>query len=105
MSEIKLVKRVKYSDDVWKALLEAGWGLQEALQFVNCIPDAEPVTSEWVWDDDAIDWGIGAYVCKRCHGRNDNINVGKQGNPYAWVGSQFCPKCGAKMKGANDETD
>lgn len=65
--------------------------------------EQEPAT--WVWDDDAIDWGLGAWVCSRCHGRNANIHAGKPGydnsisaNPYAWAGAQYCPNCGAPMR-------
>lgn len=65
--------------------------------------EQEPAT--WVWDDDAIDWGLGAWVCSRCHGRNANIHAGKPGyddsvcaNPYSWAGAQYCPNCGAPMR-------
>ena len=30
-------------------------------------------TSEWVWNENAIDWGLGAWVCRICGCRNDNI--------------------------------
>lgn len=67
--------------------------------------DAEPVRhGRWVWNNDAIDWNIGDWVCSECGGRNENIHTGKPGtiegfgtNPYIWAGSQFCPNCGAKM--------
>ena len=59
----------------------------------------------WIWDNDAVDWGLGAWVRSECHGRNENIHAGKPGRddtigkyPYAWAGSQFCPNCGAKME-------
>lgn len=57
---------------------------------------------EWMWDDNAIDWGIGAWVCSNCHGRNDNIYAVKNTDPYIWVGSQYCPNCGARMDGRSD---
>lgn len=54
-------------------------------------------TSEWVWDDDAIDWGIGAWVCKSCHCRNDNIPHQSKWYPYNWAGTKYCPNCGKRM--------
>ena len=73
--------------------------------------DAEPVRhGKWVWNNDAIDWNIGDWVCSECGGRNENIHAGKPGtvdgfgtNPYIWTGSQFCPNCGAKMDGGKDD--
>lgn len=69
--------------------------------------EQEPAT--WVWDNDAIDWGLGAWVCSRCHGRN-NIHAGRPGyddsisaNPYAWSGAQYCPHCGAPMHERKEE--
>ena len=60
----------------------------------------------WVWDENAIDWNIGAWVCSKCGSRNDNIHAGKPGedisstsNPYMWKGSNFCPNCGIPMGG------
>lgn len=69
----------------------------------------EVVHGEWVWDDNAIDWGLGAWVCSRCRTKNENIGAGKPGydhsvgrNPYAWAGSKYCPQCGVKMGGGTD---
>ena len=72
---------------------------------IERIGKLEPVRhGKWVWNNDAIDYGIGAWVCSECLGRNENIHAGKPGtiegfgtNPYIWAGSQFCPYCGAKM--------
>ena len=72
---------------------------------IERIGKLEPVRhGKWVWNNDAIDYGIGAWVCSECLGRNENIHTGKPGtiggfgtNPYIWAGSQFCPNCGSKM--------
>ena len=54
---------------------------------------------KWEWNDHAIDWGLGAWVCSECHGRNENIRAGKSGNPNVWSGSKYCPNCGVRMEG------
>lgn len=42
--------------------------------------DVEPDRhSEWVWDNDGIDFNIGAWVCRECRQRNENIHAGKPG--------------------------
>lgn len=90
----ELVKALNYDRDQYMK----GYAAGKALSNVTF--------SEWVWDAAAIDWGIGAWVCKRCHCRNDNIPSLRNENPYAWAGSKFCPECGAKMKGGGvDEVD
>lgn len=73
--------------------------------------DAEPTQhGRWVWNNDAMDWNIGAWVCSECGGRNENIHAVKPGtdkilmsNPYVWSGSQYCPNCGAKMDGKDGD--
>mgnify|MGYP003294906279 CR=1 FL=1 len=65
--------------------------------------NVRPVESaEWIWNKDAVDWGLGAWVCSVCGVKNDNIprtlNFGKvQVNPYCWTGNKYCPNCGRKM--------
>lgn len=43
MSEIKLVKRVKYAGDVHTALMKLGWDAETAASFLDSIPDANAV--------------------------------------------------------------
>lgn len=58
-------------------------------------------TSEWVWNEDAIDWGLGAWVCKICGCRNDNIPNQSKWYPYNWAGTKYCPNCGRRMLPSN----
>lgn len=52
----------------------------------------------WVYDPNAIDWGMGGWVCNLCGNRNNNLPILQQDcNPYLYAGSQYCPACGAKM--------
>ena len=67
---------------------------------INGLPavDAEPVRhGKWIYDPDANDWGIGGYVCSECHAKNENLPCGKVANPMMFVGTKYCPYCGAKM--------
>jgi len=60
--------------------------------------EAEPVVyGKWEWNENAIDWGLGAWVCSKCYSTNDNIHARRDGNPLFWKGSQRCPVCGARM--------
>lgn len=52
----------------------------------------------WVYDPNAIDWGLGGWICNLCGHRNDNLpNNQPDSNPYIYAGSRYCPACGAKM--------
>lgn len=65
--------------------------------------DAEPVRhGEWIYDPNATDWGIGGYVCSECHTKNNNLPCNEFKNPLRFVGSNFCPHCGARMDGGTD---
>lgn len=71
------------------------------------LPSAEPKRGKWIYDENGMDWNLGAWVCSECHCRNDNIPPAiKFGNEYKriadpnmWQGSRFCPNCGADMRG------
>ena len=81
------------------------WDGHTPAQAIERIRKLEPVRhGKWVWNNDAIDYGIGAWVCSECGGRNENIHAAKPGtvkvlstNPYIYAGTKFCPNCGAKM--------
>lgn len=52
----------------------------------------------WVYNPNAIDWGMGGWICNLCGNRNNNLPIMQQDcNPYLYAGSQYCPACGAKM--------
>jgi DNA-binding XRE family transcriptional regulator len=55
--------------------------------------------AEWKWDENGLDWGLGAWRCSECDCRNDNIPNGPTINPLRWAGSKFCPNCGAEIVG------
>ena len=82
------------------------WDGHTPAQAIERIGSLNPIRyGKWIWDNDAIDWNIGDWVCSECGGGNENIHTGKPGtvegfgtNPYIWAGSRFCPSCGAKME-------
>lgn len=51
----------------------------------------------WIYDPDATDWGIGGWVCSECKQKNNLLTCNGDVNPFQFVGSSFCPSCGAKM--------
>lgn len=64
------------------------------------------VHAHWILDPNGMDWNLPAWVCSKCHNKNDMIPPYiKMGdgrtvipkNPNAFSGSQYCPYCGAKM--------
>lgn len=66
---------------------------------------ADRPQGEWVLDPDGMDWNIPAWRCSRCGFVANYIGVEANGfgsNPMNWAGSNFCPNCGADMRGATD---
>ena len=57
------------------------------------------IESEWHYNPDGLDWGLGAWQCSLCGCTNHNLPCEKNINPLQWAGSKYCPNCGAKMKG------
>ena len=79
--------------------------LNDTLELLDNFPpaDVRPVIySRWVWDGDAIDWGIGAWRCERCQKRAGTLWEMNRGiNPLEFSG-YYCGFCGADMRGKAD---
>ena len=61
-------------------------GMRSLIRNAPTIDAVEVVRGEWI---DKPTKGV-RYICSRCTGRFD----------YQW---KYCPNCGARMKGADDE--
>ena len=94
MAEIALVKRVKYAGDVYKRLLEGGFDIDNAVLFLEGIPDADvaPVVhgrwEKWNGDD--------RHHCNVCE-----CYANAERDSYGYIAYEFldnyCPNCGAQM--------
>ena len=76
------------------------WGLAIAISDIEeaDVVDAEPVRhGRWKYDTNTNDWGIGGYVCSECGAKNNNLPCNKVANLMMFVGSNYCPHCGARM--------
>lgn len=65
------------------------------------IPSADVVErkkGKWIWDDDGMDWGIGAWRCSSCKARSPMWWNTERTNPRNKSGHCFCPNCGAEME-------
>lgn len=80
---------------------------KEAKRLVKSIPPADVlpvVRGEWIWDPNGMDFNLGAWLCSKCSCQNNNLPLNKNLNPLMFSGSNFCPNCGADMRGNKDET-
>ena len=79
--------------DVVKAIREAEYrGYMKAV--------ADRPQGMWVYDEHK-----GTYVCSECGKLEERFVYGLGEYWYGRGESKFCPSCGARMKGADDETD
>ena len=51
----------------------------------------------WVYQENAIDFGLGGWVCSRCGTHNCGIPDNKDEDPNILAVGQFCPACGKPM--------
>ena len=64
----------------------------------------ENVCSEWVWDEDGMDWGIGSWKCGSCKSRPQTWwATDRNTNPLRCGGSKYCGDCGAELRGEKDD--
>ena len=52
----------------------------------------------WEWDENGLDWGLGAYRCSECRQNNLNLPTEQGVDPYMFASSHFCSCCGAQME-------
>lgn len=52
---------------------------------------------KWIYNPNGMDFNIGAWVCSECQQRNNNLPCSQKYKPSNFVGSNFCPNCGAKI--------
>ena len=69
--------------------------IQSAAVSIPTVAKATSQRSHWVWNPDAVDWGLGAWVCFNCGCCNDNLPHKRNIHPLNWSGSKYCPNCGA----------
>ena len=77
--------------------------LRDAFRAVDDVPaeDVRPVVKgKWVWDDDGMDWNIGAWRCSVCGAMSPMWWNCEKTNPRTKSGHRFCPNCGADMREA-----
>ena len=80
---------IKSLDNAWingTSLLNAN----EAIKQLNDLPSADRPQGEWIFVEEFM--GINRYKCSVCEREELRTHL-----------SNFCPNCGARMKGAEDE--
>ena len=76
--------------------------VEYAIEKLDAIPAADVVEvrhGRWVWDENGMDWNLGAWKCSECHCKPETWWEADKGNPYRCAGSSYCNNCGAKMDG------
>lgn len=76
------------------------------IQEMEDIPfaDVAPVVhARWIWNPNGMDYGLGAWQCGRCFTRNNSLPMNSKINPLMFIGSKYCPECGAKMDAEKEE--
>ena len=124
MSEIKLVKRIKYAGDVHAALMELGWDSETAAAFLDSIPDVdkEDVFKHLDLMEEAFEmaksslapvrhsfWesydtsAFGGYKDGEVHWLARKFYRCERCRKGSAIRSNYCPNCGAKMGGCSDD--
>ncbi len=73
-------------------------GIQQVVDEQPTLDVAPVVHGEWIFEKGDGTTCVDGWICTNCkHGFHTNV-------PY-FEGFNYCPNCGAKMKGENDESD
>ena len=94
MDEIKLNKRCKYAGDIFPKLIDIGFDIETATDFLNNIKDAEVVEV------------VRCKDCKRCYEKRTKLNnqlmrfcMRIDGNEYQVNANDFCSYGTSKERG------
>ncbi|MFW5519277.1 MAG: hypothetical protein ACOCPA_10610 [Segatella copri] len=92
------------ADTLWKVFENSGWWDNADRDIAEDLLDKAPTVDvesvrhgRWEYDPNGMDFNLGAWVCSKCKRINYNLGGKRRINPYQFVGSRFCPNCGAKM--------
>lgn len=71
----------------------------ECLDAVAQVPSVEREKGRWIWDENGMDWGLGAWCCSECGSKPGTWwESDKRKNPLRCSGGRFCGNCGADMR-------
>ena len=63
------------------------------------------VRGQWEWDENGMDWGLGAWKCSECKAIPQTWWNADKANPLRCSGSRFCGNCGADMREISDNSN
>ena len=86
--EYPMMPMFKENQKEWEIKTDGYRKAEEVIRNAPTIDAVEVVRGEWI---DKPTKGV-RYICSRCTGRFD----------YQW---KYCPNCGARMKGADDDNN
>ena len=92
-------------DDGYCGKLDGRYACDDVPQ-IMAIPaaDVRPVVvAHWEWDENGMDWNLGAWRCSHCRCKAETWWATDKHNPLRCAGSHFCGNCGADMRGLRNE--
>ena len=80
------------------------WTLRrDAFHVVSDAPKVDQICSEWVWDENGMDWNLGAWKCSNCGNRSSAWWNTERTSPMIKSGHKYCSHCGAYMTGVKKD--
>lgn len=71
--------------------------INAAYNKILCEPTIPHMHGHWTYNPNGLDWNLGAWECSLCHSVNNNLPCDERIIPTIFLGSTYCPNCGAKM--------
>ena len=77
--------------------------LDKVIETVSECEEPERKMGKWIWNENGMDWGLGAWCCSECGSKPETWwESDKRNNPLRCAGGRFCGNCGADMRGEQE---
>ena len=95
-----LISRQAVDDAIYDYSRSCDVNYAQIMEYIDKIPSVEN-KGEWTKIQSGDDKFPESIVCSKCKNENSHLDFDEHGEPIGkvFITSNFCPNCGAKMKG------
>lgn len=96
---IKAIEKMQYAYNGWANTFDKA----QIIETIEDVPTIEPKRGKWIAHPTEKEWDVCTVCGTGCKRREIGYDTYFEKSYVTEYGYPFCPNCGARMKGADDE--